>query len=124
MDGMKRQNELAVKHLQEKIDNQKEVLANEKDTREMWVNRYEKEQQEHTATNASLLQAKSDLKDQILATKNAEIKLQTVSRQIDSFTETNKKLQESVNENMAKAENIERELNTQKEIQKNLERSK
>ena len=90
----------------------------------MWVARYEKEQQEHTLTNSQLLQSKSDLKDQILATKNAEIKLQTITRQIDMYQDQNKKLQDSVNENQAKTENIERELNTQKEIQKNLERSK
>ena len=92
------------------------MTANEKDTREMWMQRYEKEQSDHTNTNATLLQAKSDLKDQILSTKNAEIKLQTISRQIDMYQEQNKKLQDSVNENQAKTENIERELNTQKEI--------
>ena len=63
MDGQKRQAELSMKHLNEKVDNMKEINANEKDTREMWMARYEKEQQEHTTTNASLLQAKSDLKD-------------------------------------------------------------
>ncbi len=29
----------------------------------MWIERYEKEQKEHTQTNAALLQAKSQLKD-------------------------------------------------------------
>ena len=46
----------------------------------MWVTRYEREQQEHTLTNANLLQVKSELKDQVLATKDAEIKLQTCQR--------------------------------------------
>lgn len=46
----------------------------------MWIERYEKEQQDHTATNAALLETKSEFKDQVLATKNAEIKLQTVTR--------------------------------------------
>ena len=55
MDGLKRQNELSLKHLNEKVENQREILSNEKDTREMWVARYEKEQQEHTLTNSQLL---------------------------------------------------------------------
>ncbi len=29
-----------------------DVLASEKETREMWIERYEKEQRDHTATNA------------------------------------------------------------------------
>jgi len=44
-----------MKHLNEKVDNMKEINANEKDTREMWMQRYEKEQTEHTGTNANLL---------------------------------------------------------------------
>ena len=92
MDGQKRQAELSVQHLKEKMDQLQEMTANEKDTREMWMQRYEKEQGDHTNTNASLLQAKSDLKDQVLSTKNAEIKLQTVTRQIDMYQEQNKKL--------------------------------
>ena len=49
----------------------------------MWIERYEKEQKDHTITNAQLLQTKSDFRDQMLATKNAEIKLQTCLRQIE-----------------------------------------
>ena len=55
LDGQKRQAELSMKHLNEKVDNMKEINANEKDTREMWMQRYEKEQTEHTGTNANLL---------------------------------------------------------------------
>lgn len=46
----------------------------------MWIERYEKEQREHTSTNAKLLQTKSALKDQALGTKNVEIKLETQHR--------------------------------------------
>jgi len=44
----------------------------------MWIERYEKEQREHATTSAQHMQSKSDLRDQMLATKNAEIKLTTV----------------------------------------------
>lgn len=90
----------------------------------MWIERYEKEQQEHTATNAALLETKSEFKDQVLATKNAEIKLQTVTRQVEILASQNKKFQTTINETQAKHENIERELNTQKEILKQFEMSK
>jgi hypothetical protein len=48
----------------------------------MWIERYEKESRERTTTEAQLLAARSDLKDQLLNVKNAEIKNATLSRQI------------------------------------------
>ena len=58
------------------------------------------------------MQTKSDFKDQVLATKNAEIKLETVQRQVEILGAQNKKFQTTINETQAKHENIERELNT------------
>jgi len=78
----------------------------------MWVDRYEKEQKEHTKTNGELLQAKSDLKDATLAVKNGEIKNNTAQRQIQLLQEQGLKFQHQVNESLAKAENLDRELNT------------
>ena len=78
----------------------------------MWIQRYEKEQKEHTQTNSNLLETKSEFKDQVLATKNAEIKLATVERQVEILAAQNKKFQTTINETQAKHENIERELNT------------
>lgn len=69
---------MSKKQLNEKIQNLNDIIEGEKQTRDMWIGRYEKEQQEHATTNAQHMQAKSDLRDQILATKNAEIKLTTV----------------------------------------------
>lgn len=58
------------------------MIANEKETRELWIQRYEDEQKNHTQTNSGLLQARSELKDQVLALKNTEIKLNSANRQI------------------------------------------
>ena len=61
--SLERQFDITKKQLSEKISNLNEVLISEKETREMWIERYEKEQKEHTQTNANLLNAKSTLKD-------------------------------------------------------------
>lgn len=122
--GVERAAELTKKQLSEKITSLNEIINGEKETREMWIERYEKEQTDHTNTNAQLLQVKSEYKDQILATKNAEIKLQTVERQVEILSSQNKKFQTSINETSAKQENLERELNTQKEIMKQFEITK
>ena len=64
--------------MEEKIANLNDIIEGEKSTRDMWIERYEKEQREHATTSAQHMQSKSDLRDQMLATKNAEIKLTTV----------------------------------------------
>ena len=91
--GVERQFELAKKQLNERINNLNEVITGEKETRDMWIERYEKEQKEHTVTNSQLLTARSDLKDQVLAVKNGEIKLNTANRQIQILHEQNVKFQ-------------------------------
>ena len=101
-----------------------EIIQSEKDTRDMWIERYEKEQQDHTNTSAQLLQTRSELKDQVLATKNAEIKYQAINRQVEVLNAQNKKFQETINETTAQQESSARELATQKEIMKQFEASK
>jgi hypothetical protein len=70
------------------------------------------------------MQAKSDHKDALLATKNGEIQIASVNRQVEILTNQNKKYQNLTNEAVAKNENNERELATQKEIMKQFETSK
>jgi adenine-specific DNA methylase len=77
-------------------------LASEKETREQWIERFEKEQKEHTSTNAKLLQERSNLKDQMLLTKNVEIKLQTTTKSNEVLSEQNKNLQDQLNDSLAK----------------------
>ena len=43
--------ELKVNALTEKTEALNEILKSEKDARETWADRYEKEQKEHTQTN-------------------------------------------------------------------------
>ena len=61
--GVERTLELTKKQLNEKIVNLNEIIAGEKETREMWVERYEKEHKEQTIASAQLLQARSDTRD-------------------------------------------------------------
>ena len=122
--GVEKAFELAKTQLNDRIKSLTEVIANEKETRELWIQRYEEEQKNHTSTNSGLLQARSELKDQVLALKNTEIKLNSANRQIQILQEQNLKFQHQVNEAVARAENLDRELNTQKEILKQMEMTK
>jgi hypothetical protein len=79
-EGAEKQNALQKQQLKEKVDNLNEIIESEKETRQMWIERYEKEQKEHTKTQSELIKSKSDLKDQVLAVRNEEIKLATSTR--------------------------------------------
>lgn len=91
--GVEKAFELSKTQLNDRIKSLNEVIANEKETRELWIQRYEEEQKNHTTTNSGLLQARSELKDQVLALKNVEIKLNSANRQIQILQEQNMKFQ-------------------------------
>lgn len=76
--SLDKQSEIQRKQLLDKIQNLNELVSAEKDTREMWINRYEKEQKSHISTNTELLTAKGSLQDAILKVKNFEIILESL----------------------------------------------
>lgn len=80
--GVEKAFELAKTQLNDRIKSLNEVITNEKETRELWIQRYEDEQQNHTMTNSGLLKARSELKDHVLSLKNSEIRLNSANRQI------------------------------------------
>ena len=49
----------------EKISQLNDQVASEKDTREMWLERYEKENINHMSTVSEFMELKADLKDHI-----------------------------------------------------------
>jgi len=59
--------------LNEKISNLNEIINGEKETRDMWIERYDKEHKEHPLASSLLMQEKSEHKDQFLESKNLEI---------------------------------------------------
>lgn len=71
----------------EKISQLNDQVASEKDTREMWLERYEKENINHMSTVSEFMELKADLKDHILTHKNEEIKTKIGVRQITLLQE-------------------------------------
>lgn len=63
------------KQLTERITNLNEIINGERETRDMWIERYEKEHKEYSVVSAQLLHEKSEHKDLMLHSKNYEIKL-------------------------------------------------
>lgn len=67
---------------------------------------------------------KSEHKDLMLESKNIEIRYRNAQKQIEVITTQNRKFQDTINDALAKADNANRELITQKEILKQYEQSK
>lgn len=61
--SVERQFELFKKQAAEQNSSLNEIVNSEKATRDMWIERFEKEQAAHNQTQQALLQVKSDLKD-------------------------------------------------------------
>lgn len=72
--GLERSMEMAKKQLNEKIAGLNDVIQGEKEMRDMWIERYEKESKERSVIESELLATKSQLKDMALNVKNNEIK--------------------------------------------------
>lgn len=47
-----------------------ELIAAEKDTREIWINRYEKEQKAHIKTHTDLMNLRADMQEMTLKYEN------------------------------------------------------
>lgn len=61
--SIEKQAEVQRRQLLEKVAALNDVIAAEKDTREVWINRFEKEQKAHIATSNELLHTKGVLQD-------------------------------------------------------------
>lgn len=116
-----KQAEIQRKQLLDKIQTLNELVSAEKDTREMWINRFEKEQKQHIQTNTDLLQTKSELQDALLKIKNHEITIESVNKGNDSFKSSNEDLQKALSEYMAKSEGLDRDLFTKSELLRTVE---
>ena len=57
-----------------------EVVSQEKDAREQWIGRYEREQKAHIATNNELLIQKGAVQDGGLKLKNLEIVVDSLTK--------------------------------------------
>ena len=63
------------------------IIEGEKETRDLWIERYEKESKDHNTTKALYDNSLSETKQHMLNSKNAEISLQTYKRQCEQLTE-------------------------------------
>lgn len=59
--ALERQNELQRKQLVDRLNIQNQQIAAEKDTREIWINKYETQQKAHIASHTDFVQLKGEM---------------------------------------------------------------
>ncbi|CAI2361027.1 unnamed protein product [Moneuplotes crassus] len=107
-------NALQMNQLNEKIISISGLLVEEQQLKEQWMDKYQKEQKEHSATNNILLSEKSTNKDLELKIKDVEIRLANAERTNGHYEKTLNNMQERANNFMSKYENSERDLKAKK----------
>jgi len=65
-NSLVKQNDIQRKQLLDKINQQTELIAAEKDTREIWINRYEKEQKAHIKTHTDFMKLRAEMQEMTL----------------------------------------------------------
>lgn len=94
MKNLARINILKYKNRQyvEKITSLEEIISNEKETREMWVQRFNKEQTTHNTCKNDNLKLRNHIKDLEVEIQNTNLKNESEERLKKQFEESNNKL--------------------------------
>lgn len=91
--SLEKQNDIQRKQLLDKINQQTELIAAEKDTREIWINRYEKEQKAHIATHTDFMQLRAEMQEMTLKYENQR----TVAESLESIKKSLQKSHTEMN---------------------------
>lgn len=76
----------------DKINQQNEQIAAEKDTREIWVNRYELEQRGHIQTHTDLMKLRGQYQELAMECANQKTQIETFEKGKDQLTDQLSKL--------------------------------
>lgn len=82
--SLEKQNDIQRKQLLDKINQQSELIAAEKDTREIWINRYEKEQKAHIRTHTDFMKLRGEMQEMTLKFEGQK----TVAESLESIKQS------------------------------------
>lgn len=93
-------------------------IAAEKDTREVWISRYEKEQKAHIVTHTDLLKLKGQLNEIEMAYESSKTTIQSLEGTKQNLSTENTGLQKKLTDLIAQNEKLSREVFTGKQLMK------
>lgn len=115
-----KQNNIKTNHLNEKMAKLVQTIQSEIETKNSWIERFEKEQATTSELSAKLLSEQSKVKDKELEIKDYEIKYQMLVLSYDNLEVTNQQTQHRANEYLNWYENTKRELQTMTAVNETL----
>lgn len=116
IQSMEKQSEIQRKQLLDKIMQQNEQITAEKDTREIWINRYEKEQKAHIQTHTDLNGLQTKFHELDLNYSNTRNTIESMNDNKVMMLKQLKDLQTSNSKANAEIERLKRELFTAEEL--------
>ena len=114
--SLEKQHEIQRKQMNDKIVQQNEQIAAEKDTREVWVNRYELEQKKHIATHTDLMNREANFQEIQLKFKNQSTVVDNLEKNRDDLQNQVEAFLAKQTELISENEQMKRELNTQERL--------
>ena len=121
--ALERQNELQRKQLMDRLNMQSQQIAAEKDTREIWINRYEQQQKAHISSHTDFVTLKGELQQMTLNYENSKITIESLVQTKNEIKNQMVELQKGFTEIQAKFERTRRDLTAKDELILQIEES-
>ncbi|CDW73527.1 UNKNOWN [Stylonychia lemnae] len=110
IESMEMMYELKITQLNNKVDSLNQVVESEKELKETWVEKFEKEQKDLSSVNVQMLSLKSKIKDLELELGNLNIKHKGQLQINEQLSENHAKALQDLNEKIVLIDNQKREI--------------
>ena len=87
------QTDIQRRQLMDKIQQQRDLIAAEKDTKEVWVGRYEREQKAHIETHTALLELRAEMQEATVKFENQRTLAESLESIKQSLTGSHEEMQ-------------------------------
>ena len=115
-NSLVKQNDIQRKQLLDKINQQTELIAAEKDTREIWINRYEKEQKAHIKTHTDFMKLRAEMQEMTLKFENQRTTAESLEGIKQSLQRSHNEIQKQQTEILTENEQLKRQVFTKEKL--------
>lgn len=106
------------------IHSLEEIVRNEREMRQQWSEKFEKETRLLSMTNVELMDVKKKFAEILIKYKHIDIEFQNEKKLNENIINSKKEMMDTLNKYIIKCENIEKELYAISEVNKHFEHLK
>ena len=115
-NSLVKHNDIQRKQLLDKINQQTELIAAEKDTREIWINRYEKEQKAHIKTHTDFMKLRAEMQEMTLKFESQRTTAESLEGIKQSLQRSHNEIQKQQTEILTENEQLKRQVFTKEKL--------